>query len=963
MSYEPRFKIMVSQEGYNHGLNCGLEIAGNIGVMGTNGVDVVMTRAKAGEDIGGGKIAYPHEGNWCAYLSTTGNTKGMYWFLSPLTSISHTVSVYVKPVNPNVAIPPFVFAVGTNGTVSASKTAQLAEITGDGWMRYTATFTAAETNGVNMCWILTPSNNGGATFEVWVDSFQFERGTQLTTFMRGSMGDGYSFKGVPNASTTHRRARYLGKRVKGGVLVPLDNGTTIRCEAALGIGIMPVTPITQERAAAPGTMYQSTTIKERAISLRLLFVAGDVTELHYLMAGVVPLFNVEDGEFTLQYTLQGITQEIDVVYSGGMEFGDLIGAGSQRVVVQLTAPNPFFREVGHVVRPLSIPTTTLTADHINIREAGVWKALGTSVGLLSKVYVTPDQTLYVSTINNGDGFAYLRFWNETAWSTLGKVWGNNTRINGIKLSPSGTRVYIWGSFGFAAKNDGTGQITANNIAYYDLTTGAWGTLSPGLNGEVHDLDFDKANTYIYITGAFTATSNSSVTLNGATRWEIAASAFRALTSGLGGTGYAVKVMQDGNVAFGGSFQAAGALTSPVTGISVSNLGTGSWTNIGRSYRVAAFDKQGRETAQSASVAAPSNTAGSRITWNPVLGAAYYEIYWYPSGGTQSGLLATGITGTQYDHTTATTINAGYAPPPQNLAIGTGPGWRRTSPYLRTQWNGEETTGTPNIALYKPDKDDWYTLGRKGFNGAVRVLLNSKDGINLHAFGDFTIGEGDRVFNHAAYLLGTSFRAMGKGLGSAGTVYDAVLASDGSIWVAGSFLQAGGRPVGAYLAQWRGLGELGTWIPSDFPAAGAINSVALLYNEPLVGYNGWSTTIAAPLATTFTYRGTAYEYPVIMATGPCRLIAIENHTTNSRLYFDLVLADGELLTLDLRTGFKTMRSSAFDNLIDRILPGSDTGSFRIAPGTNVITVYMTGYTSNTAISLYLRNTHLSADGGL
>lgn len=950
--YEPSFRILVPQEGFNHIMNNSLEAADNFGV--TDG-GVTAVRGTAGQDIGGGKIVQVFHGNSALYVSTAGNSSGVYFNLTPLAVSDYTASIYVKPVNPANALPRIVFSVG-----GGEKTAQLEETTGDGFSRYTAYFTPAEVEAATTLRFGTASNNAGALLEVWIDAVQFERGPLVTTFINGTMGDGYQFLGVANRSTSWRKPRTRrGKIVRGGLYVPLDNGTSVRCEAALGIGVMPVTPITQERGAGPGTMYQSSTVKERAISLRFTLVARTLPELHSIRSDLSKLFQIEDGEFTLQYMRQGVTQEIDVVYAGGMDFGEIIGAASQKIVVQLVAPDPYFREVGFVMQPLTLPSASLATNSLALRQNGAWRNLSSGPGPVNCVYVTPDQTLYTGGSNDGNGNAYLRHWNESQWLSLGRVSGNSVRINGIKLSPSGQRLYIWGSFSTVAFSDGSSPVTVNNIAYYNLSNGTWNALGGGVNGEVHDLDFDSTNTYIYIAGAHTATADATVTLNRAGRWSIAGSAWLAMTSGLSGTAYAVRVLPNGSVAYGGLFNAAGALSSPVTGLGVVNLGSGSFTNIGRSYVVTAFDKQGRETAASSTVAATSSWPGTRLTWNAVFGAHHYDVYWYPAGGFTQGLLATGITGTQFDHSTQNTINAGYVPPTQNTAIGTGPGWERTNA-LRTQWNAQLVTGTPNIVQYVPSMDDWYRLGLYGFDGAVRVLINSKDGINLHAFGDFLTGEGGRVFNHAAYLLGKSFRAMGRGLGTTGAALDAVLASDGSIWVAGSHPQSGGRSVGAYLSQWRGMGELGTWLPTDFPAGGTLNGVALLYDEPVVGWNAWNSTISPPSVTQFVYRGTAYEYPIIMVSGPCRLVSIENLTTDTHLWFDLVLADGEQLTIDLRTGQKKMWSSAFDNLLDRILPGSDTGTFRVAPGTNRVAVHMTGTGGNTSARLLMRATHLSAD---
>jgi len=66
--------------------------------------------------------------------------------------------------------------------------------------------------------------------------------------------------------------------------------------------------------------------------------------------------------------------------------------------------------------------------------------------------------------------------------------------------------------------------------------------------------------------------------------------------------------------------------------------------------------------------------------------------------------------------------------------------------------------------------------------------------------------------------------------------------------------------------------------------------------------------------------------------------VKNERTGQVLYCNYGLADGETLTIDLREGYKTVRSSTWGNVIGRaILRNSDLGDFRLLPGDNDVTV--------------------------
>ena len=90
--------------------------------------------------------------------------------------------------------------------------------------------------------------------------------------------------------------------------------------------------------------------------------------------------------------------------------------------------------------------------------------------------------------------------------------------------------------------------------------------------------------------------------------------------------------------------------------------------------------------------------------------------------------------------------------------------------------------------------------------------------------------------------------------------------------------------------------------------------------------------------TIVNKGTASAFPIITVTGPGTVTQIKNVTTGDELNFDsLVLASGEVLTIDLSPFLKTFTTDVQGNVIGSVDTGSAVGEFRLLPGENQITV--------------------------
>lgn len=140
-------------------------------------------------------------------------------------------------------------------------------------------------------------------------------------------------------------------------------------------------------------------------------------------------------------------------------------------------------------------------------------------------------------------------------------------------------------------------------------------------------------------------------------------------------------------------------------------------------------------------------------------------------------------------------------------------------------------------------------------------------------------------------------------------------------------------------------ELEVQYDAGFELAGRIPSAEILAVR-LIAYNPFLQELVddGPFALTIggtavvTNNGTAAAWPIITLTGAGTVTQVKNDTTGHELNLDsLVLAAGEILTIDLRFFEKTFVTDVAGNVAGAVLPGSDVADFRLLPGSNTISV--------------------------
>jgi len=271
--------------------------------------------------------------------------------------------------------------------------------------------------------------------------------------------------------------------------------------------------------------------------------------------------------------------------------------------------------------------------------------------------------------------------------------------------------------------------------------------------------------------------------------------------------------------------------------------------------------------------------------------------------------------------------------------------------------GAFTSPGTYVAVWDPyaDTPAWSAVG-DGLDGQVNALALLPDG-RILAGGTFT--------GAFAVWDGSVWRTVGDDLdyspgGLSPQVAGVAVRGDGLVFACGLFDYEGTLPLPNSLAQWNGY----AWFPLDIDPPGAItivSEIAVSGDGALAfGHAGGTDWDVAGL-TTVVNHGTASAYPYITITGPGRIHELTNWTTGESVYFNLALVANEVLTIDLRPGVKSVRSSFRGNVIGKVLPGSKLASFRLLPGTNVLGLFVREGDGNTAATIAWYERHWSLDG--
>jgi len=248
-----------------------------------------------------------------------------------------------------------------------------------------------------------------------------------------------------------------------------------------------------------------------------------------------------------------------------------------------------------------------------------------------------------------------------------------------------------------------------------------------------------------------------------------------------------------------------------------------------------------------------------------------------------------------------------------------------------------------------------------------IVIDAQD--NVYFGGSFTNAGGVANADGIAMWDGQSIRALGTGI-SGGAVTDLAFGPDGVLYAVGNFTTAGGITVDDG-AKWTGS----NWAPLDANGGGYITRIVADQADPVIrrNYNLWagysSTTAQFQYAgdVTITNLGTENAYPRIeifriTETSTNRVYTLRNETTGKEILISgyQPLA-GEIITIDLAPGAKSVHSNFWGAIQQIVLPNSDFGTWALRPGTNLITFFVDiGGVAEEQVTMVWRDPYWSAD---
>lgn len=390
----------------------------------------------------------------------------------------------------------------------------------------------------------------------------------------------YGWIGPPHNSASFRR----GTTRSGGHEVPLsDLGFHINEIEGLGMGEFEHQ--IQSYALDHGGILGCSRMVEREFSLSGVVCGVDgIVDLHCtrrnLSSAFSPLFGKIKQPVRLGYQLYECDEPvsgsfyIDCVYDGGLEM-TLNNPHTERIDIDLMAVDPFVYEAGASADSLNLPDTFLDATSPGIPTRGVdggWSLTTPQnfAHVVRDLEVGPEGYMYALTGFGSNTF--FQYFDGFEWHILLNFAGVG---NGLASTPDGG-IYIVGDFSIVA------PVVANSVMRYDVATGLFSNLD-GTTVTSNSSPFVTVAAAVYhpsgkliIGGAFDAVTNGSgaLTANNVAAYNIATEVWENLgvtpLEGLPdntGCVFSLVVSGAGNIFAGGRFSA----NYPSIGYTMENL--------------------------------------------------------------------------------------------------------------------------------------------------------------------------------------------------------------------------------------------------------------------------------------------------------------------------------------------------------------------------------------------------------
>jgi hypothetical protein len=446
-------------------------------------------------------------------------------------------------------------------------------------------------------------------------------------------------------------------------------------------------------------------------------------------------------------------------------------------------------------------------------------------------------------------------------------------------------------------------------------SGGWDDWDSGANGAIYSLKFDKKRGRVYAGGNFTQIGSAPLAAARFAYWDVETETWVSLFgggAGINGIVYDIQIAGNGDPWVCGTFTTVNGVAS--RGIAYYDIDSAIWNPL--------------------TAAIPAGHVNSMV-----FSQNGTDLY---IGGFDSG--ANGgcvyhvdtITGVFTDWTPASKTIPGGS---QVLSVELDASELLWAAGDFTQINATNANyiATCNGVIWLPIGNGLTIAG----GGHCDSLEFGDDGL-MYMAGVFDDADGVDVNNIASYG-GESFSPLGGGIDATVTYVNRLKYHKGTLYT-GVETSVPDMPTILRYAAWNGT----NWLHPDIKPNAVVRATEFdNVGNQYIGDNFTSAVVSE--YATLTNTGSASAEPVIVVRGELvtpaahtwddTILWIKNETTNQTIYLNLPISEFEIITFDLRRGRKRIISDTRGDVTNFVLPSSDFASFNVAPGENLISVFV------------------------
>lgn len=427
----------------------------------------------------------------------------------------------------------------------------------------------------------------------YADGAQMERKPYATTYVDGDQ-PGCRWSGLSHGSAS---SRPISERMGGrwvSLASPEYESKDLYMTVINGLGVAPISNITNPFALLPGSYHQGIKINDRVIIISFhtkhkdfrICAPKTIEALHELRQALFDIIKPDkalNSEFVIEYKDGPNPVYVKARYEAGMEGEwDVRNRWVNSFPVRMLSVSPLMWEDDQEVATLDFQDNFI-ANNVAARIDGRWSALNFGFnGNVNDFEIGSRKEIigvgtFTTANNNAQavdplvGANRIAYWDGEKWVPYGA--GANGTINDAAVAPNGY-VYVVGNF------TSIGGVAANRVAYWNGVS--WNAMGTGLNAEGYNIVV-APNGYVYVGGTFTTAGGTTALY--IARWNGNAWYAAGNNNGLNGFVHSIAISPDGTLLYaGGAFtDENGNPGSGLTRVASYNIQTGLWDNMGNGF--------------------------------------------------------------------------------------------------------------------------------------------------------------------------------------------------------------------------------------------------------------------------------------------------------------------------------------------------------------------------------------------